>query len=65
MTTRWVKTPCDTNACIELGVMDYGDFVIRNSQFRARSVVANPAEMRAFVQAAKNGAFDKLLEGPK
>lgn len=60
--TRWIKTPCDTNACVEVGKLDYGDYVIRNSQFGTRTVTFTPAEMRAFVRAVKNGTFDSLFE---
>lgn len=65
MKVKWFKTPCDTAACLEAGVLEYGDIVIRSSQFRARTVVVTPREWQAFVQAVKNGHFDGVIRNPK
>lgn len=62
---QWRKTPSDSNAVLEVGRLDHGDYAIRNSLFPARTVIATPVEMRAFIQAVKNGTFDRLMEGPK
>ena len=61
-TTRWVRTPTDSAGAVEIGKAEYGDFLIRNHQFGARKITATPAELRAFIQAVKNGHFDRLLE---
>ena len=62
---RWYKTPGDPKNCIEVGQTDYGDFSIRQSQFRARTVVVTRQQLEAFLNAAKWGHFDHLLERPK
>lgn len=61
-TTRWVRTPTDSQNGMEIGKLEYGDFVIRNKQFRARTVTMTRNELRSFIQAVKNGHFDRLLE---
>lgn len=61
-TIRWVRTPTDSLGAVEVGKAEYGDFLIRNRQFRARKITATRAELTAFIQAAKNGHFDRLLE---
>lgn len=65
MSTRWKKTPCETNACVEVGALSYGEFAIRNSMFRANTVVFTKKEMQAFIRAVKVGVFDDLIEGPR
>lgn len=65
MKTRWYKTPGDSGACVEAGVLDYGDVAIRSSLFRARTVVVTQSEWRAFVQAVKDGHFDQVLREPR
>lgn len=60
--SKWIRTPTDAPNAVEVGKLDYGDFAIRNNQFRARTVVLTRPELWAFIQAAKNGHFDKLLE---
>lgn len=62
---KWMKALCDTNACVELGLLDHGDYAIRNSAFRARTITFTRREIVAFLHAAKNGDFDVLLEQPK
>lgn len=59
--TKWIKTPCDTSACVEVGKLDHGDFAIRNSIFEANRIVVTRAEMAAFIQAVKDGVFDELV----
>lgn len=61
-TTRWVRTPTDSQGAMEIGKLEFGDYAIRNHQFRARTVTMTRAELRAFIQAVKNGHFDRLLE---
>lgn len=62
---RWVRTPCgESVACVEIGKLDYGDFAIRNSNFKADKVIFTEAEIIAFLWAAKKGHFDRLLDIP-
>lgn len=63
--TRWFKAPCEGGACVEAGVLEYGDVAIRSSLFRARTVVVTQSEWRAFVQAVKDGHFDQVLREPR
>lgn len=63
--TRWVRARCDTSACVELGALSYGDYAIRNSNFRADKVVFTRKEMMTFLSAVKAGEFDRLFEGPQ
>lgn len=60
--TRWVRTPSDSQNAIEIGKLEYGDYVIRNHQFRARTVTMTRSELRSFLQAVKNGHFDRLIK---
>lgn len=62
MKPRWFKTPCDGGACVEAAVLEYGDVAIRSSLFRARTVVVTQREWNAFIQAVKNGHFDKVIQ---
>lgn len=59
---KWIKTPCDTNSCVEIGKLPHGDFAIRNSMFRANTVVITEDELKAFLIAVRNGAFDGFVE---
>lgn len=59
---KWIKTPCDTNACVEIGKLPHGDFAIRSSQFRANTVVITEQELVSFIQAVHAGVFDKFVE---
>ncbi len=61
--TRWVRTPCDSSACVEVGSLWYGDIAVRNSQFRARTVTFSRKEFGAFLEAAKKGEFDEIVYG--
>lgn len=62
-TTRWVRTPCgESVACVEIGKLEYGDFAIRNSNFKSDKVIFTRQEIAAFIRAAKNGHFDRLFE---
>lgn len=63
--TRWRRTPCESSACVEIGATSYGDFLVRNSNFRADKVGFTAQEMRAFIRAVKDGHFDDLIWGPK
>lgn len=65
MKPRWFKTPCDSAACVEAAVLEYGDVAIRSSLFRARTVVVTQREWNAFVQAVKSGHFDNVIRDPK
>lgn len=60
--TRWLKTPCDTNACVEIGKEAPNRYKIRNSSFRADQVSANAPQIRALIRAAKLGILDGLIE---
>lgn len=60
--TKWVRTPTDSGAAVEIGRLTYGDYAIRSQQFRARTVVMTRTELRAFIQAVKNGHFDKMIQ---
>ena len=61
-TIRWVRTPTDSSGAVEIGKAEYGDFLIRNHHLGARRITATRAELRSFIQAVKNGHFDRLLE---
>lgn len=61
--TRWVRTPCDTSACVEVGRLWYGDIAVRNSQFQSRTVTFSRREFAAFLEAAKKGKFDDIVNG--
>lgn len=60
-TTRWVRTPCESGSCVEVGRLEYGDFAIRNSNFKADKVIFTEKEIAYFLQAVKNGHFDRLF----
>lgn len=49
-------------ACVEIGKLEYGDFAIRNSNFKSDKVIFTRQEIAAFIRAAKNGHFDRLFE---
>lgn len=57
----WVKTPCESAHCVEIGALPFGDFVIRNSQYPDVKTYFNRSELVAFIHAAKIGTFDKLV----
>lgn len=61
--THWVRTPCDSSACVEVGSLWYGDMAVRSSQFRSRTVTFSRAEFAAFLEAAKKGTFDEIVYG--
>lgn len=65
--TWWVPTKPRTtiDPCVEIGLLSFGDFAIRVSDFRRRTLVVTGDQMREFIQAAKDGRFDKLLERPR
>ncbi len=64
----WVRTPCDTNQCVEVHPFPFptegnGMVFIRTSSARERLVITTMDEWVAFVGAVKAGAFDKTLPG--
>ena len=66
-TSRWVTTkPLNApEPCIEIGSLSYGDFALRTTDFKRRTVVVTRRQLEEFVQAVKAGRFDRLLEVPK
>lgn len=59
--TNWVKTPCESAHCVEVGKLPHGGFAIRNNQYPNAKSYFSREEIVAFIHAAKVGAFDKLV----
>ena len=65
--SRWVSTRplSQPEPCIEVGALSYGDFSLRTSDFKRRTLVVTREQFEEFVAAVKAGRFDRLLEVPK
>lgn len=62
MKTKWFKSAPGELSCVEIGRLPHGDYAIRDSRFRANTVVVTEDELAKFFQAVKSGLFDKLVE---
>ena len=58
---KWYKA-CESAYCVEIGKLPHGDYAIRNSKFRANTVVITEEELTEFIRGVHAGAFDKLVE---
>jgi hypothetical protein len=56
---KWVKTARDG---VEIGKLPHGDYAIRDSKFRANTVVVTEDELTAFFHAVHAGHFNSLIE---
>jgi hypothetical protein len=65
MRGRWRPVASASNSTVEVARYEFGGFAIRNSAFRARTVVMTKSEFRAFIHAVKSGAFDDMVEEPR
>jgi hypothetical protein len=62
---RYIRTPGVDDVRVEIGKLSYGDFTIRASNFKRRTIVFTGEQMRAFIDAVKQGHFDPLFEEPR
>ncbi|MFI9785143.1 DUF397 domain-containing protein [Kitasatospora sp. NPDC051984] len=61
----WIKSTASapTGQCVELAVVETRDLVVRNSRDpQGPALLFTPGEFEAFVQGAKRGEFDHLIE---
>ncbi|MFF2657667.1 DUF397 domain-containing protein [Kitasatospora sp. NPDC058032] len=61
----WIKSAVSapSGQCVELAATGNREFAIRNSRDpQGPALLFTPAEIRAFVQGAKAGEFDQMIE---
>lgn len=59
---RWFRAPSGAGHGLEIGRLPHGDYAIRNSAFRANTVVVTEQELTDFIRAVHVGKFDKIVE---
>ena len=62
MRGSWKSGPTASKTVVEIGRYEFGGYAIRNSAFRARTIVLTKSELVAFLNAVKMGVFDDLVE---
>lgn len=59
---KWVRTVTGTRGGIEIGKLPHGDYAIRNSAFRANTVVVTEQELAEFFHSIHAGVFNDVIE---